>query len=595
MRPMSGKGRHVLLLVSCLIFHAPVLVRSALAIEENAGWPVQWGLGTAVAVADLNRDGRPEVYAGSPVFKTKLGGWHWSGNRLPGWPQSIENEVWRGPTSGDLDNDGVMELVVNSSVPLDRGILHAFQYSGAEAQGWPLEVPWYIAPGATLFDLNADGRLEVIFPEVRVGGAYRDTSWVHVRNHRGGSMPGWPKRFAGICLEDDITVGDLDLDGDMELIFAGNISSAFIPPGWVFAYNHDGTPVGPDSVFAELDNGVIWVPVALADLQGDPRPELITGCASHHLHALDHAGAPIPGWPPEDIGPLETMPIPFGRDDGPIEAVACPSYSGLFTLFNTEGDTQPHWPWYGSFIIRSQAVIADLDGDPAPEIFIGGCKPGIWALELDASTVEGWPYDSNVQNFGHGVVTDLDGDGDTDIIFQGYDDLIHAFDTGGVYDPTRIPCARWMYDRWKTGSYHKDLYREIETFNDLGPFQVVEDSSAWGGQALLLAEGPGRVSLRTEMPEWDDYAIWLRIRLEGSKDGAVPLVQPVASNQSIAPPIQAPRGWWWVNLGRFRLPEGISEWNISLPRGPVLLDRCLFTTRTTFPILKERPQDFGRE
>ena len=555
------------------------------AIEENAGWPVSWGLSAAPAVSDLNRDRYPEVYAGSFAQQPyQLGGWDWTGAPLPGWPRTIEYPMWRGPSSADLDNDGVPELVVNTSVPLDRGIIHAFQYDGQEPAGWPVEVPWYIAQGATLFDLDADGKLEVIFAEARLGGTHHDTSWVHVRDCRGTSVPPWPKKFAGMLLEDDISVGDLDLDGDMELVFAGNIGSAFIPPGWVFAYHHDGTPVGPDSVFAELDDGVIWVPIPLADLHGDPRPELIAGCANHHLHALDHTGAPIPGWPPADIGPLETMPIPFGRADGPIEAVACPSYSGIFTLLRPDGETHRHWPWYGPGIIQSQAVIADLDGDPAPEIFVGGSQPGLWALELDASTVEGWPHELNGNQFTHGVITDLDRDGDTEVIFQDTSGEIHAFDTPGLHTPERIPCPRWMYDRWKTGSYHKDLYREIESFNDTGPFQVVADSTAWGGRALSLAEGPGRVFLRAEMPEWDDYALWLRLRRQGDTGAAAPLVSLNGLVPHADPPIPAPAGWWWVSLGRIRLPEGINEWGIELPAAPLLLDRCLFTTRAGFPI-----------
>ena len=151
-----------------------------------------------------------------------------------------------------------------------------------------------------------------------------------------------------------------------------------------------------------------------------------------------------------------------------------------------------------------------------------------------------------------------------------------------------------MYDRWKTGSYHKDLYREIETCNDLGPFVSVMDSTAWGGRAVRLATGPGRIFLRTEMPEWDDYMVWLRVRREQpGEEQTAPSVSIAAANSSVAPPVESPHGWWWVNLGRFRLPEGIREWNIELPAAPLLLDRVLFTTRTRFPIIEENPQGFG--
>ncbi len=205
---------------------------------------------------------------------------------------------------------------------------------------------------------------------------------------------------------------------------------------------------------------------------------------------------------------------------------------GTAAIYDPYGELYPTWPqFYGNGAFRGQPLVADLDGDIDLEIFAGANRPYIWALEQDGSNVEGWPYYSDDQNFGTGALADLDEDGDTDIVFQGYDAKIHVFDTAGKWDYKRIECGTWLYDNWHTGAYHKDLYREAESATSMIGFETVADTSAWGHGAIRFAadetrtktitstteiKAPATLHYRTEVPVWDEYSLWVRIRRDGA-------------------------------------------------------------------------------
>ncbi len=148
------------------------------------------------------------------------------------------------------------------------------------------------------------------------------------------------------------------------------------------------------------------------------------------------------------------------------------------------------------------------------------------SLEQNGSNVDGWPYYSDAQSFGTGTLADLDEDGDTDIVFQGYDAMIHVFDTAGKLDYKRIECGTWLYDNWHTGAYHRDLYREAESANSMISFETVAGS---------------------------------------------------------------PGPWVWFEMGRLPLEAGVHDIRIRAPKLPIVIDRWMLTTRTRFPLLDERP------
>ncbi|MAE69244.1 MAG: hypothetical protein CME06_02115 [Gemmatimonadetes bacterium] len=384
--------------------------------------------------------------------------------------------------------------------------------------------------------------------------------------------------------------------------------SDFYTSGWLYAFHHDGTPFAADTVLVEIDRGIGPFQVAIANLQGDRRPEIMVSCDRPHLHAFSVDGQPIEGWPPPSIGAVENMPVAIDAIDGVAQAIVVNAYSGNVAIYDPYGEFYSPWPLgYGRVGFQCQPLVADLDGDIDLEIFAGGSRPYIWALEQDGSNVEGWPYYSDDQNFGSGTLADLDEDGDTDIVFQGYDQLIHVFDTAGIWDYKRIECGTWLYDNWHTGSYHKDLYREAESANSMIGFETVADTSAWGHGAIrFAAEGartkaitstteikvPATLYYRTEVPVWEEYSLWVRIRRDDASKARPDLAIMIDGDKRVGGGHRvagSPGPWVWFEMGRLPLRAGVHDLRVRAPKLPIVIDRWMLTTRTRFPLLAEQP------
>ncbi|MAE69659.1 MAG: hypothetical protein CME06_04215, partial [Gemmatimonadetes bacterium] len=346
---------------------------AAFAVGENEGWPVHFALtGGAPAVVDLDRDGHMEVIAGSGMEQDPwVGMWDRNGNAIPGWPIQTLGPIDGTFTPCDIDNDGIVEVLANASTrgPWE-GTIHAFHIDATQPQGWPLRVSWLSVPTPTVHDFDGDGRLEILVPTINaIQQAPVDTARVHIFHANGEEAAGWPVFFWDMIIESEIAVADLDLDGDMELVFGGGRYSEFHTSGWLYAFHHDGTPFGPNAVLAEVDRSISPYGIGIANLQGDHRPEIMINCGRSHLHAFSIDGQPIDGWPPPSIGHVETMPVAINAIDGVAQAIVMSSYSGNVAIYDPYGEVYPTWPqFYGSGAFRGQPLVADLDGDIDLEI-----------------------------------------------------------------------------------------------------------------------------------------------------------------------------------------------------------------------------------
>jgi len=511
-------------------------------------------------------------------------------------------------TAADLDNDGRMEIV---AVPMvgDSSVALAIRGDGSQLEGWPIEIPLLVPNAVTIADLDADGLLEM----VTVAGQARPDRRGEVRvfAHDGSERVHLRHQFS-ITTEASAGVTDLDLDGDLEIMFTGH-GYPFDGPGWIYAIHHDGTVFGDSLVLATFEQALVSCPPSFVDMSGGPEPEIAIAGFRGQVYAVDIEGRMLEGWPREIGSDVFRTPIAVGARDGRADGLVAGSDASRATLWWVDGSVAPGWPFYGTNYFRTQPLVADLDGDPEMEIYLGGSYPYNWALEIDATPVDGWPIVTNSSDYGSGELTDLDGDGDTDILFQGYDQKIHVYDTPGLWSVDRIECAAYQYDHWHTGSYEKDLYREMETANRRGGWIVRADTSAWGHRYLVPAPGvegalrvgpeapsvaesaPGELFFRTQAPAPMRATLWIRLRLaddapparaalEASIDGAA-LMSP---QPQLAP---SPGAWLWLAIGSAALDPGVHELRLRVPEGALELhlDRWLLTSREGFPLVRERP------
>jgi len=175
-------------------------------------WPLLLGaFGPASpAVGDLDGNGQIELVVVTAIGTISRIDRHgtvvWQ-RRLPGLYS------FSSPALGDLDEDGRLDIAVGSFTLADAGFVTALDADGNLLPGWPVETAGDPAASPALADLDGDGRLEVLIPDL-AGILYAFRSDGHL-------VPGWPYDLDAYSLASPV-VADLDGDGVLE-VFAGRL------------------------------------------------------------------------------------------------------------------------------------------------------------------------------------------------------------------------------------------------------------------------------------------------------------------------------------------------------------------------------------
>ncbi len=356
----------------------PVAVDPDNSLHTSPQIKVERGFLGSPAIEDLDGDGAWEIVASAMDGYVYV--WRADGTTQPGWPVPIvsiwgeapANRVVSSPAIGDVDGDGVLDVVVGSNEALSSqyALLFAIKATGLESAGgaylpnFPIavfagytEVLPVVGEGMptspSLADVNGNGKLEIganAIADPGVVWGWDGEPFVSLKATReffGGGHNS--KEDALLQMMNNGAWGDIDLDGVPEFVngAAGiNFATGFLDDGQ--RGEHDHLVGAWDPITGEFEYGFpqviedlqFFMNPAIADVSGDDLPEIITASGGYLIHAWDVTGAEAPGFPKSTGGWVVASPAVGDIDHDGFRDVVIATRDGYVFAWRTRG---PAW------------------------------------------------------------------------------------------------------------------------------------------------------------------------------------------------------------------------------------------------------------
>jgi len=417
-----------------------VVVHSSPTIQYN--WPVSIGSSlygiNEPAIGDINNDGKLETVvsfvSSSGHYTIVLKAFDYQGNILIGWPKEVTmNHAYPNIILADIDQDKDLEIFVGK---------YGFHHTGTNVFGWPINFEV-----STVADINKDGKFEAV-------GLLN--SAIYLADNKGVALLNTPivPSIPADTLASPV-VGDLDGDGDMEIIAVGGYFSLNTgAQARVYAWQHTGQSVTgwPQTICTSINNAetYMYYTPSIGDIDGDGKDEVV--CAIDAKYGTDNVsvfrgnGVLVAGWPKLFSLGLTLPVVTLGdldQDKNPEiiilrkEQVALKDASKIY-IYNAENGTAlVGWPltvaeftsyfdynWKdktGVYAHFNVPVIAGLSSDKKPDIILPLYRYStildkqfsrVFAWDGNASSISGFPFSLPVNTATASIsITDVDSDG----------------------------------------------------------------------------------------------------------------------------------------------------------------------------------------
>lgn len=422
---------------------------------------------SSVATYDIDNDGKQELFSTQVTWnptKSRIIALDMNGKELfetdgnvttyNGFAATSE-EFRVTPTLADLKSNGETQLLVATrEYP---GSIRCYSMNNKDNNDSPVLL-WSKEASAKYLhnivvaniDNSSDGSKEIIL------GSCDQSGGVLILDYNGNELYNIDTIIKGYGA---IAVADLDGDEDMEII-AGNDNGVYI-------WHHNGTPFSTNPIYTETGYHFGSSPV-ICDIDNDGQKEiLIIGKKTANdnemtesiVFAINTDGTLVQGWNKTQkssfIGSWFCQDMAVGDLNGDNKLEVVVRGANNLKVWNNQGTMLLEKQNTATYSGRMNPILADIDGDGESEIIYGTEEKNesiIYALNLDGTTVKGFPLliDRWIRN--SVCVTDLDNDGKNELIAIA-DNAVYAWKTEGKAD-----CIEWGTERGNsenTGEYGK--------------------------------------------------------------------------------------------------------------------------------------------
>jgi hypothetical protein len=431
-----------------------------------------------------------------------------------GFPVELRAATNASVTLADLDYDGTLEILAGASE------IYVINPDGSDFYDGDQDIRTLgpltntFSPGywnaPTVGDVDLDGSPDV--------AAVSWTAQLYLWDEFGDVKPGFPKNVNASGQADpnplgSVAMGDVDMDGDLEL---------FVLVGaYLYGFHHDGTEIVDGDLNPETQGVIKHGPTAysygtpaLADLNGDGRPEVIAGMRDGKLYVYNPATwTQLAGFPYTTAGNITSSPavgdidndgqleIVFGASDSKVYAlnanatavtgwpqgiqlqedfdsspalgdltgdgipdVVIGASNGRLFAWRNNGTILPGWPLFirdalgNNVAVRSSPILVDIDSNGIPEIIVGDQIGRLHCFYADGSAAPGFPIQTGNLIEGGPAAWDIDGDGLTEIVAESFDQKVYVWDTPWTFNPMASPWPMFHHDPRHTGLLSEPLF-----------------------------------------------------------------------------------------------------------------------------------------